>query len=319
MNGAGSDSGQGAINAETLGPAPGMQFATTPPSFSTIYSFGDSLSDAGNVFTATLHMEPVSPPYSDGRFTNGPLWVQDLAGSLNLPAPSPILLGGNDYAFGGAQSGQTDGHNANLTDLPAQLAYFQAAHPKADPNALYTVWAGSNDLLFGALPAVPTNPNGALTIINQAVLNIDKFVGTLGSEGAKTFLVPFVPDLGKTPSVASGGAAAAAAGSLYSAIFNAELGSSLVFMGNAMNLHLDFVNSWSLLDDVTANPGQFGFTNVTQPVWTGNFTDPNSGVLNATGAAQNQFLFWDSVHPTAAGHADFGTAALQALSGSAAA
>jgi phospholipase/lecithinase/hemolysin len=42
---------------------------------------------------------------------------------------------------------------------------------------------------------------------------------------------------------------------------------------------------------------------MTQPVWTGNLTDSNSGVLSATGAAQNGYLFFDSLRPTAAGHA----------------
>jgi phospholipase/lecithinase/hemolysin len=37
--------------------------------------FGDSLSDAGNVYAATGNRFPPAP-YSGGRFTNGPVWVQ---------------------------------------------------------------------------------------------------------------------------------------------------------------------------------------------------------------------------------------------------
>jgi phospholipase/lecithinase/hemolysin len=43
---------------------------------------------------------------------------------------------------------------------------------------------------------------------------------------------------------------------------------------------------------------------VTDPVWTGNVTDPNSGTLRATGAAQDQFLYFDALHPTAHAHAE---------------
>ena len=50
--------------------------------YSAIYAFGDSLSDAGNVSFATLGLVPASPPYADHSFTNGPVWVQDLAQSL---------------------------------------------------------------------------------------------------------------------------------------------------------------------------------------------------------------------------------------------
>ncbi len=51
-----------------------------------------------------------------------------------------------------------------------------------------------------------------------------------------------------------------------------------------------------------ANPAAFGLTNVTQPVWTGNFSNPASGTENAVGAVQNGYLFFDGLHPTARGH-----------------
>ena len=50
-------------------------------------------------------------------------------------------------------------------------------------------------------------------------------------------------------------------------------------------------------------PSAYGFTNVCDPVWNGNLTDSSSGTQRATGAAQNQFLFFDSLHPTAQAHA----------------
>jgi outer membrane lipase/esterase len=67
-----------------------------------IYAFGDSLTDAGNVYSAVGI--PASPPYYNGEFSNGPVWVQDLAAGLGLPALTPSLLGGTDYAYG---SGET--------------------------------------------------------------------------------------------------------------------------------------------------------------------------------------------------------------------
>ena len=68
-----------------------------------------------------------------------------------------------------------------------------------------------------------------------------------------------------------------------------------------------------MIDRVIANPSAHGFTNVTDPVWTGNLTDPNSGTLNATGSAQNQFLFFDSLHPTAQAHALLASGIAQGL------
>ena len=43
-----------------------------------MYVFGDSLSDNGNLFDMTGGLAPPSPPYFDGRFPNGPVWVEHL-------------------------------------------------------------------------------------------------------------------------------------------------------------------------------------------------------------------------------------------------
>ena len=71
--------------------------------YSQLYVFGDSLSDTGNLFAATGGTNPI-PPYFNGRFSNGPVWVETLAASLGLPV-NPSLLGGTNYAFAGAVTG----------------------------------------------------------------------------------------------------------------------------------------------------------------------------------------------------------------------
>ena len=141
-----------AIPPSALGTAPSPAFIgddaiTVPAASRTIYAFGDSLSDAGNISLLTAHQLPVSSIYSDGRFSNGNVWVQDLAANLHLPAVTPSISGGTDYAYGGAQTGATAVHPSNPSDLPSQLAQFEVRVPHPSPNALYTVWAGSNNVL----------------------------------------------------------------------------------------------------------------------------------------------------------------------------
>jgi phospholipase/lecithinase/hemolysin len=191
------------ITLAALGPASALQFITLddvqlpPGGFSTIYSFGDSLSDAGNISLGSLGILPVGDGiYSGGRFTNGNVWVQDLAQNLGLAAPKPSLAGGTDYAYGGAETGPTAIHAANPSDLPSQVGQFVAAVPDPSPTALYTVWAGSNDVLDIANSTQTAAEQQAT--VQQAVNNEVGSIDGLIAHGAKDLVVMSVPDLGIT-------------------------------------------------------------------------------------------------------------------------
>jgi phospholipase/lecithinase/hemolysin len=266
-----------------------------------IEAFGDSLSDAGNAFIATGGTIPGSP-YSAGRFSNGNVWVQDLALDLGLGPLGPSLAGGTDYAVGSAQSGTTAFHTAAPGDLPSQLTQFETANPGgADPNALYTIWIGSNDL--GAITAGATVPQiqGDFAAI---IGNIDSAIATLAGLGARNFLVVTVPDLGQIPDALALPPGGAAAESALSAAFDGALVNGLPAGGG---INIATLNSYLLLDSIIANPGAVGLTDVTHPCLTGE--------VNFSGGtpcgSPDQFLFWDGSHPTAAGNALVADAALQ--------
>jgi len=303
------------ISTAALGTAPFPNFvgsdalAVPPGGFGTIYAFGDSLSDAGNVSLGTLGIVP-APPYSNGRFSNGNVWVQDLARNLGLPPVKASLAGGTDYAYGGAETGTTAVHTANSTDLPAQLGQFAVSVRHPSPNALYTVWAGSNDVRDIANAAL--TPAQQQADVLQAVTNETSFIKGLAAHGAKDVVVLNLPDLGKTPYETARPATDASASAL-SRLYNADLAASLHQIMTSGAASIDLIDVYTLLNGVIANPVANGFTNVTQPVWTGTLADPHSGVLNASGAAQNGYLFFDDLHPTAAGHALLASAVTQSL------
>ncbi len=281
--------------------------------FGEIYAFGDSLSDAGNVYLATSGAEPVSPPYSHGRFSNGAIWVQDLARLATGRGLGPSLLGGRDFAYGGAQSGQTSIHALAPNDLPSQLAQFLAEVPRPRAHALYTLWIGANDL-FAILSTPGLSPSQVQQVETQAVANEAAFVTALAARGASSLLVVDVPDLGKVPAVTSQGPAASAAATALSADFNGKLVASMRVLAFLYGLHLAVVDAMGLIDQAVADPVVFGFTNVTDPCWTGSYTSATSGTLcSRTLAVQNTHLFWDSIHPTARGHAAVAAAAERAL------
>jgi phospholipase/lecithinase/hemolysin len=274
-----------------------------------IYAFGDSLTDTGNVFAFTGNTIP-GAPYVNGQFSNGPVWVQYLAAGLGLSPLSPSLVGGTDYAYGTAESGTTPFHVANAADLTGatgQLAQYQSTHATSDPTALYTIWIGSNDL--SEIPPGATNAQIAADIA-AIVGNIDSAIVTLALSGAKNFLLVTVPDLGKAPAAIAGGPIAVATASALSAALNGSLVSTLGTLETTYGLNLELLDSYSLVDSLVSNSGAFGFTDVVDPCVTGAVNYVGGTACAATTANQNKYLFWDLLHPTTAGHEIIGNVAL---------
>jgi phospholipase/lecithinase/hemolysin len=157
--------------------------ALTP---SRLIVFGDSLSDIGNIDNATLGVVPGSHYYS-GRFSNGPTWVERLSFDRGLGPLFPSTDGGDDFAYGGAETSGANGIGGLfIRDLDEQLSDFRASRT-VDPNALYVVWAGANDLFDGERD------------VNVPISRVVASLESLTALGAKQFLVPNLPILGRIP------------------------------------------------------------------------------------------------------------------------
>ena len=283
--------------------------------YTNLFAFGDSLSDAGNLYIADGGIAPVSP-YSPGHFSNGPTWVEDLSGKLGLGPLTPSLEGGNDFAFGGAQTGATAIEGYNPIDLPTQIADYALHHPAPVGGALYTLDIGSNDIInaLGEFAAGTISIDGVGTAVAEAETNTVHAVDALYLLGARNLLFYEVPKLGLAPQfegTSLQGLASGLAQSFDETVL-ADLGPLERFGG----LKVSDLNMYDLLGDIKNDPTAFGFTNANDPVWTGNFTSSTSGKLASTiPAVQNQYLFWDEVHPTAAAHALTADFAYDALTG----
>jgi phospholipase/lecithinase/hemolysin len=253
-----------------------------------IVVFGDSLSDVGNLYVATSGLKP-GAPYYQGRFSNGPIWVEQLAGQLGLAAPTPSLLNGSDYAFAGATTGsQFDG--GKVPNINNQVAQYLAGH-KPTASELFTVWGGANDFFNGQTdPSVP-------------VQNLGDAITTLAQAGAKRFVVPNLPLIGHTPygfSLTPGGPVTAGQLDALSAGYNLLLDAELKKLASSLKIDIAEVDTAALLVGAQLHPAQFGFTNVTGQGK--NAPDNGSG-----------YLFWDDVHPTTAGHGLIANAAVAAV------
>ncbi|MBD1893518.1 SGNH/GDSL hydrolase family protein [Coleofasciculus sp. FACHB-712] len=278
-------------------------------SFDRIYVFGDSLSDTGNVFNLTGGSSPKAPPYYQGRFSNGPIWVDALANKLGL-APALVTAGGANssdsinFAFGGATSG-TNNVAGPLPGLQTEIDWFKSDLAKtkqsADSEALYIVWAGGNDYLGGGVTD-PTEP----------VKNISAAVTSLFNLGARNFLVANLPDLGKAPVGLSGGIAMSNGLNQLTEFHNSGLSYSLGELSKSLDgIKLKSLDINSLFNNVITNKETFGFTNVTDSCLT-NYEGPQDSTYDICDNPDS-YLFWDNIHPTAAGHklvADLAFAAL---------
>lgn len=268
--------------------------------YSTMFVFGDSLSDNGNAYTLSGGIWPPSPPYSQ-QFSDGPTAAEYLADALGIELLASTA-GGTNFAVGGATTGLENYSYEVSSPFPlpptldqtgtlAQVAGFAAATPDFDPaSSLFMLWAASNDF-FLAL----TQGTDLFAAASTAVSNLITSIGLLAGVGATDFLIPNMPNLAQTPFGLAQGAEGQAALELLSIGFNDALAGALDLARAGMvpgvpgGLDLIAFDTAAFLAEIISDPSGFGFIDVTTPC-----------ALLPTGC--EGFLFFDSVHPTTAGH-----------------
>ena len=321
-----------------------------PETFSKLYVFGDSLSDPGNQLQVTTFVQPLeptlgidfpidppTPPYFQGRYSNGPIWVEYVAESFGItvtpssqlsvlyprrPSPSPITVTRNgpivspffngtlsensvNFAFGGSQTG-TAGSGEFGDFIPGvlkQVNWFRRdlalTGERADSEALYILWAGPNDY-----QSVPTPV--PLSSAQESVGNLERALSALYNLGARNFLVPNLPDLGKTARALSRGTEESTRLTTLTILHNFLLSDTLGDLSQSLpEVNIIPLDVYSLLQETLANPEQFGFTNVTEPCLDTETLIPCSN--------PNEYLFWDGLHITGISQQILGEFAVDAI------
>jgi outer membrane lipase/esterase len=267
--------------------------------FNQFYFFGDSLTDAG-VYGARFTVNP------------GLVWAQDLGNRYGITV-KPSTQGGVDFAQGGARVTQPSPlipTGAPQRSVSVQIDQLLQATPTLNPNAVYAVWIGANDIFVnlsaagaGLLTAAQVQAN-----ITTAATDTLAQIARLRDAGARRVMVFNLPDIGQTP---LGKSAPGVPFSALSGLFNSTLQAGL----SSLNVDIIPINVFGLFNEVIANPASFGLTNVTSPAC----TTPSS--LNCTAAtlvapnAGQTYAFADGVHPTPAAHqiiADYAAAIIEA-------
>ncbi|WP_016950144.1 CHRD domain-containing protein [Anabaena sp. PCC 7108] len=242
--------------------------------FDNFVIFGDSLSDTGNAYQASGNTFPL-PPYYQGRFSNGLLWVDYLSQKLEFSDESV-----KNFAFAGANTGVSnviDGFPIIIPGLLSQIEQFKTvnANTPVGEDTLYVIWAGSNDFDFPNPTADPV----------QSVTNIGNAITTLSTLGAKEIVVANLTDLSARPlNINSNNTED---GRAFSIDFKNALSQEVNDLEPSLNIDISVVDIFGLNDAVQANPEDYNFTNLTEPL------------ISATGDVNpDEYAFWDDVHPT---------------------
>jgi phospholipase/lecithinase/hemolysin len=286
--------------------------------FDSIVVFGGSVSDSGNAFALTgisnrppydqldAFLVPTGP-YSKGgnHFSNGATWVEQYANPRGLarsvnPAFSGSSPHATNYAVGGARS--TD---VPLTfNMPEQVeAFLKDVGGIAPSGALYVIDFGGNDVRDAL-------ESGNLAILNNALQAIADNVGVLYSAGARKFLFLNVANIGRLPSVLILDSMlpqdVATAATALTVGFNMGLDLIISALSLAPLAEVALLDVFQTVEDLIADPQAYGLTDVVDACIT-----PDRPPFSCQN--EDQFLFWDGIHPTKTVQAIFAEEAADVL------
>lgn len=259
-----------------------------PYNQSSLYVFGDSLSDSGNAQIATQGLLP-DKNYYNGRLSNGPNYADQLADKLHTPL-KPSREFGSNYAFAGVRS----------NDVNAQVSNYKSnVDGEAKADAHYIVWSGANDLL-----EILLNP-ASTTTIEIAIEHIKSAIQKLSQIGAVNIIVLNQVNLGLVPRITeleSDIPGISTLASTRTTEFNTALQTMLAGLAADDDINTLSIDVHGLFETVVSDPASYNLNNISDACYvrdeltielTGNETICNNS---------EHFLFWDQLHPTYTGH-----------------
>ena len=282
-----------------------------------IFFFGDSLSDTGNtqLFLQSLR-DPVTGartvpdsaipttqfPYANGQYTDsfgGGVWSQQFAARLGTTA-TPSLTGGSNFAFAGARTYSSPGNVPGLGDQVGFYLTSPISGARSNAADLFVIMIGGNDI-----QAALESGNAAAGLA-AGLGNIRAAVGALYADGARHFLIANMPRADLTPRVQSFGAPTVAGfkgfEDAWNANFNALIGG---LSGALVGSDIDVLDLASLGSLTTAQFAAAGITNTTDAC----FTAAAGTQMRVCRESQ----YSDSFHPTSRAHTIIADLALNAI------
>lgn len=281
--------------------------------------FGDSLTDNGNLYRVSKKIIPKSPPYFEGRFSNGMTWAEHLALAYGLKYQI--------YAVGGATS---IFHLPTTKFIAPTTLYLEVYKYILDSlftdrsNNIYVIWIGDNDYDFYD----QEEPDAWTTRVVEGIVD---GINTLISYGAKNFIILNLTDTSRTPFARQNNDLTKLRNMIIE--HNRKLGVALTFLQvSHPDVNIRKINTFGIFNDIVDQTQKYNtlyhlnITDTENACWTGGLTMnklrdvvpefPTTSIeLNYTyQMAQslkagtvpcdtpNQHLFWDDMHPAAVYH-----------------
>jgi phospholipase/lecithinase/hemolysin len=265
--------------------------------FTNLYVFGDGISTTTNNTGGPANL------YYGKRYSNGRVWVEVLAQRQGLGANSITNV---NWSY--STNNWSYFYNSSTTML-ANVSSFQA--PSNASNALFVIWVNCADLWFLAYNSDTESLSQWTSAINQSQNNHYKAVTNLYAKGARTLIMPNAVDVSTIPAFDNSPNANFI--HLRCLDYNIAFSNTLNrIRASCPNLVLYTPDFFTLLTNMLAYPANYGLTNALQ---NGKSIDALDGLANAaTNGPGTNYIFWDSLDPTAMVHMWMGNLAQQLIS-----
>jgi cholinesterase len=281
---------------------------------SQVVAFGDSYSDNGQAKKISVQIikdinkpegayeKPSDVLYWKGRYSNGNTAVEVLAKNLNVPL--------TNYATGGATTGK-DNYSSWMdylgdTGVLGQINKFEASlnGKKADPEALYFIFASANDYFKFVDYEMPGKVEA---VADEAVDNIKASVRTLSKLGAKNFFIVNSSDLTLVPYENTMHRTKVA--STFTQSVNENLPEALRTLEAYSDVSITIFDMPKASNEIIKNKDRYGITNFKDPC-EATYPEVKPAELNS-----NEYYFWDEWHYTNTIHKILGEKMYEAVVG----
>lgn len=243
-----------------------------------LIGFGDSLSDTGNLNRNTFGVFINKKVYWEGRWSNGPIWMEYLAGALRIDW--------QNYSVGAAETREKPLLNPQRAVIPGlgrQVdAFIKEYKGRNLDKTLIAMWIGSNNYL-----------NEGNDKPEQSVKDIEINLQKLIKAGARSVLVGRVSDLSTVQGTSKTPEQLGALGLEHNRLLGLML--NRLRQTNPTVTLIDFASDVATADQTTRTEF-YGFRDITSPCYRGDLRGNFEGEERFCDDVQGNRL-WDTVHP----------------------